>query len=507
VHVPWGELPVVEQRSVAERAIQHADAVLSGCGFALACLAVTMAPWLFGAWEMWWFWPFAVCIFASALCFGLRLILAALTGDSSGVACCLGGRSRLLVLLVLSGLPFLVYAFVRFLQAAVFMDAQRSFLLFFLPFLLGVQVLFGFSRRQRDLLYVLLLADLLALGAYGLANHAITGSEYVMWAPSYSLYVESHRASGSLFCPNHFSGIMEVAFGLGLALLLDRARVRGWRAFGFLLMGVAAAGVLLSKSRGGGMAVVAVCAAAMVLAFGQWPPVVRWRWRALASAIFALVVTVLACTENSYKRRFKAYFRWQGNEAETMVEAGQRVKRHLLATSRGRMISAALRAWRTSPTVGIGPGMHQNLWPHFAPTPDGDRARGLWPEQLNNDFHSYEVHSDWVQLLEEYGEVGFVLFLFPFALVFLFLKSGVTRAKWRGGHSPGLFPSLPVAIPLGALFGFVAMAAHSVADFNLQIPATTWMIGSLICLGVASVADGADAPTASGRAGGDERRG
>ena len=47
--------------------------------------------------------------------------------------------------------------------------------------------------------------------------------------------------------------------------------------------------------------------------------------------------------------------------------------------ARYHMISAALRAWRTRPLFGIGPGMHRNLWPHFAPSPDGDRTRGIWP--------------------------------------------------------------------------------------------------------------------------------
>ena len=41
------------------------------------------------------------------------------------------------------------------------------------------------------------------------------------------------------------------------------------------------------------------------------------------------------------------------------------------------------------------------------------------------------------------------------------------------------------AIVLGAHLALVAMAFHSLGDFNLQIPATTWMLGALTGLGIA----------------------
>ena len=53
------------------------------CGwmiFGLVLAVVLASPWLFGAWEMWWFWPFAVAIFFAAALFGLRMVLAAWIG-------------------------------------------------------------------------------------------------------------------------------------------------------------------------------------------------------------------------------------------------------------------------------------------------------------------------------------------------------------------------------------------------------------------------------------------
>ena len=51
----------------------HARQLL-GHAFLLTAGAVLAAPWLFGAWESWWFWPFVVCLFASFFVFAVRLL-------------------------------------------------------------------------------------------------------------------------------------------------------------------------------------------------------------------------------------------------------------------------------------------------------------------------------------------------------------------------------------------------------------------------------------------------
>jgi len=135
---------------------------------------------------------------------------------------------------------------------------------------------------------------------------------------------------------------------------------------------------------------------------------------------------------------------------------------------------------------GIGPGMHQNLWPHFAPSPDGDRELGIWPTFPNNDFHSYEVHSDWIQLLEEYGVVGLVLFIMPVTAVVLLLIYGMRkevlhrkRIDWEETGNDYY------AALLGGLLSLLAMGVHSLGDFNLQMPATVWLLAVIISIPVA----------------------
>jgi O-antigen ligase len=176
-------------------------------------------------------------------------------------------------------------------------------------------------------------------------------------------------------------------------------------------------------------------------------------------------------SDNSVAARFKEYFPWdplRGGKsfAEAQVELMPRLKE----SPRYNMYSGALRAWReTDPRFGIGPGMHQHLWLHYAASPDGDRARGIWPSRPNNGYHSYEVHSDWIQLLEEYGVVGFVLFLFAVGALTAFLRRG-----FRSGIVE------PVAF--GGILCLVCMAFHSLGDFNLQMPATTWLLSAVVAI-------------------------
>ncbi|MBO7223942.1 MAG: O-antigen ligase family protein, partial [Kiritimatiellae bacterium] len=92
---------------------------------------------------------------------------------------------------------------------------------------------------------------------------------------------------------------------------------------------------------------------------------------------------------------------------------------------RGTYIGAALRAWESSPVLGIGPGQHSSRWGEFAATPDGTRDPYKAPRLRNDGYHLYEVHSDWTQLLEEYGIVGVVLFIIPMVTII----GGLINAK------------------------------------------------------------------------------
>jgi O-antigen ligase len=470
-----------------------ANTVLAWIELALLAVAVLVGPWLFGAWEMWWFWPLAALIFGSGLVFGIRLLLHAQTAarETTSFPTADGpppaaetALPRSLTILLCSGVPFLVYAAVRAVQAPVAMDAERSFLLFGLPFLIGLQVLVGFRPEQRRLLLNLVVADLLLLGLYGLINHGLTGSARVLWAEGYPQYVQEHRATGTYFCPDHFAGIMEFALCIGLGILLSPRTGRAWKLFAALLSVAAVWGVVLSKSRGGGLTVLVTLAAALALGFGQWPGRIRWRIRGAAVLAAVLGLAVVVGLSRGYTSRFLDYFKLDTLSGKPFAEQKAVLYHRLRSTSRGHMIAGALRAWQQAPVFGIGPGMHQHVWPHYSTSTDGDREEGIRPTYNYYQLHSFEVHSDWVQLLEEYGLVGLVLFLVPVTVGLHVLVRGLRRAVRR---SPALtaLPGGPHSVILTGLLVAVCMLFHSLGDFNLQMPATTWLLAVLVSIPLA----------------------
>lgn len=438
--------------------------VLRFLSLALLAAAVLAGPWLFGSWESWWFWPSAAALFAATTLFGVTLLDAEtlLAGFSARLL-----RRDAAPALIAMGL-FLVYGAVRMLMAPVYTDAERSFLLFLLPFFTAGIVAFSTGSRARRIGFYLLAANALALGLYGIINQWVTGGERVMWMPGYMMYIADDRATGSYYCPNHFAGILELGAALALGLLLDRGARPGARGLAGFLLAICLWGVVISRSRGGGLTMLALLALAPWLGLVQWRPRVRVFLRGGLLLLALAGAGLVAWQVGEYRARFLSY-PWKD------LEHADRVL----------MVSGALRAWETAPAAGIGPGMHQNLWPHFAASADGDREKGVWPSHPNVGWHSYEVHSDWVQLMEEYGIVGLVLFLAALALVLRWLWRGLRReeADWRAGAwmPPAASPRF-CGVILAGLLAACAMMIHEVADFNLQMPATGWMLGAILGL-------------------------
>lgn len=456
------------------------DKALAWISYLLVTVCLIISPWLFGAWEAWHFWPLATLIFLSAFTFSLRLFLKAYRAEMFG-----RGKwqktsttGKIVRAGFLAYAVFLAYAFIRFLTSEVHADAERSFLMFLTPGLIAAQIVFSFTARQNRSLFRLITINLILLGLYGVINHIFFHNAYTMWIPGEPQYqVGFFRATGSYVCPDHFSGIMEIALGIGLAFLLARGinpllRIGGAAA---ALLGVSA--VYFSKSRGGGMTVIVMLAVCLLACLFTWSRKQRWILRAVVTACAVAGLSVLILTENSYLMRFSSYFGFNEAKHKPLAEAVEDIKGRLKLTARGKMYSAAWRAWKTAPVFGIGAGMHQNLWPHFAASPDGSRKTTDWPTQINNAWYSYEVHNDWLQLLEEYGIIGIVLFLTPFGFTIAALMAQRRKSSLSGETTPTQSIMLNSAI-----LALTAMTFHSLGDFNLQMPATTWMLAAIIVL-------------------------
>lgn len=441
--------------------------ILNPCSFTLTSIVILVAPWLFGSWEMWWFWSMAALLFISTTCFALQIIIAPAEETKS--------LNRRILFPLLSFVPFLVYAFTRACLSDVYMDAERSFLMFFLPFILGMQIIFGFTGKQRRLLWRLILVDLFLLGTYGIINHFVTHNKKVLFADGYEQYYKDNRVTGTYFCPDHFAGIMELAFCMCLGVIMTRKKTWDRKIFPVILVIVSLIGIILSKSRGGGLSIVLTSVACIIWGFSEWRPAKAWYYRSIA-LLFAILILLLAGAIvkqynvpglTGYIERFASYFGWEHNKNKPSAEIIADLSVRLRQTSRGNMMSGAYDAWKTSPVFGIGAGMHQNLWPHFSTSQDGDRNTGKRPTYSWTSRHSYEVHNDWLQLLEEYGIVGLVLFIAPLTIIFICLL----RLR-RETHTAAL----------GAILAIVCMSFHSLGDFNLQMPATTWLLTAIITI-------------------------
>ena len=456
--------------------MRRVENILAWISFSLLLFAIITAPWFFGAWEMWWFWPFTSIIFASTLFFALRILVRSNNSNEDYETFSLFSGAGLTLL---SFTIFLIYAAIRFMQAEVFMNAERSFLLFLTPFLIGINILFGLNIRQRRILWIALFVNLFALGLYGIINHFITGDKLVMWADGYKQYYNDHRATGSYFCPDHFSGVMELGLCMAIPLIIDLRSSRWWRLAGIVMSILTISGILLSKSRGGGLTILIIGLAVIIWGGTQLPKSVRWNLRGAAILLGIAMLLSFSFIETRYTQRFKSYFGNEHKNKTSFIEKKETIIKQLKQTSRGRMYGGAIRAWQSSPIFGIAPGMHQNLWFHFAATDDGDKENNIWPSMTNHYFHSYEVHSDWLQLLEEYGIVGFILFLIPFMLWFNLLRKNLPDEEEISTRTE--YPPLFTA-SLAGILACVCMGFHSFGDFNLQMPATTWMLAAIIIL-------------------------
>jgi hypothetical protein len=351
--------------------------------FGVLILCGCIAPWLFGAWEMWWFWPFTGVLAIGMILSGVGLF----TGE--------GAFPRRLMLVSGLCVPFLVYIVLRwYFGGVVFLDAERAFLLHFTGIWVGLMTAFFLRARHCRYLFWSLLASLLAMAAYGILNHLIDGSRLVLWAPRYEQY--AGRASGPYFCPDHFSGAMELLVCMGLALIFDRTSGKRLRILGSLAALLGGVCIPLSQSRGGGLTLAVMCGLVVLFGFYQWPMPVRNAWRVVCCTIGMLMLVGVLVVFPEYRDRIVTYSGLDQVSHKSDVPVREQIIEKVRQDSRGRMCAGAWRAWLTAPWLGTGPGMHRHLWPIFAASGDGDREAGIWPTLINDDFHSYEVHNDWL---------------------------------------------------------------------------------------------------------------
>lgn len=308
-------------------------------------------------------------------------------------------------------------------------------------------VFYATSPRLRAWLVVALLV-------LGCANGLVGAIQYFK-GENFMIFSEvpradyGKRASGFFGNPNQLAGFLEVALLLGVSL----AWWGRWKMWARIVIGYGAAmclaGLLISGSRGGYASALAGLFVFVVLCFLVKERRTRTNWLAIALAAVVLAATVASTAYVVVKQSDLLRARVEGATSDVPVRAD--------------LWKAALRQFTLQPEFGTGSATYLYY---------GRMFRG---PSIHSD-PTY-AHGDYLQLLAEFGIVGFAGFL-------VFLGTHL-RAGWhsmaqlashlRSSRLAGGSNSL--ALTIGAMSCVAAYMVHSVVDFNLHIPANAILMG------------------------------
>lgn len=272
----------------------------------------------------------------------------------------------------------------------------------------------------------------------------------------------TERIHGAFINPDHFAGYLQIgaAFAFGLIwseVLTGRDRLRGirdraerleQRSFPFvwriLLWGIIAAGIVLTRSRGGIAS--AVIALAVMLGIGilHRPIAARRPTAAIAAiAVAAGIVFVSLTTGQSAILRFLASD-----------------PRDIGTDTRVELWRSSIQAWHLYPNVGSGLGTFREAF------------RSVQPASIHGLVE--QAHSDFLQLLVTGGWVGAALGAIVFISLFALLLTGWLQQQHREER----------AMLLAAFGALLSLTIHGIVEFNMSIPAIPATLA--IMLGAAS---------------------
>jgi O-antigen ligase/tetratricopeptide (TPR) repeat protein len=308
----------------------------------------------------------------------------------------------------------------------------------------------GERRFCRRLLKVVLITGL-AVGCIGLLEQAFWNGA-ILW-----LYVPydwgqprpglDPRAVGPFVNPDHFAAYLNLILPLALAgALFDTflSRKPSSRA-PLRLFCLAAASILISAialtlSRGGWIG--GVVAVSMVIWLAL---LVRWRsyreragiWLKMTGALYVVLLLCIVA----------------GSALYTAPEASTAVNARLEATFTEPDFGSRLGYWRDSlalirdfPTLGVGLGSFQDLFPRYQSPP--------W-----RPYSVREAHNDYIELTADVGVAGLAVLLWFCLAAGIRIYRGLNKVSSQ---------ALPVVVALMA--GVTAIAFQEFFDFALQIP-------------------------------------
>ena len=292
----------------------------------------------------------------------------------------------------------------------------------------------GYASLRRFGVVTSINATLLALFAL---LQGLTWNGKIFWVYP-SPYSTSARAGGGPFVNrNNFAEYLNLGLGFSIGLLLSGRRAsdakggRGSQLWAAYATGVIVVGIVVSQWRGGFLSMVAASAVTFVLLKGRIGKIRIGLGLGLGAVLLIALALLAAVGDSSpYLARLA-----------TIFDAGD--------TSLGARLSiwkySLLAVW-DHPVWGLGLGSFR-----IASAPYFLRDLGYFFTRAENEY---------VDLLTEGGLLGLGLGLM--ALTAIVRR---TRGAWLAAKEPREW-----GLVLGASFGGMAVAFHSLSDFGLHIP-------------------------------------
>jgi len=378
-------------------------------GALVGLIVFTAVP--YGTVEAWWKAAFICAVLA--IC--IVAIVDILISGSNRIA---GGP----VLLPMVSLSALAYFQTFSISADPFQT--RFFALQMLALTVFLALLYRYAsteRRLRVLVYTIL-GVAVASAVFGILRQTTQhGTGFIL------PLLKQNQGYGQFINKNHFAYLMEMAFGLGLGIILSGGIKRDRVMIYIALLVPIWMGLVLSNSRGGVLAMLAqiVVAALLLLSLQTFSVARSVALRAIL--IIILVGGVVAGTFWVGGDRLAMNFEAATREATTTRDGA----------SRNEIWRASLKMFAAHPVLGVGLGSYWiGITAHH-------EASGLMTPQ--------EAHNDYLELLSSAGLIGFAIGVWFAVVVVRMMRKNLS------------------AMSFGAVLGLTGVAAHSLVDFGLHI--------------------------------------
>ena len=289
------------------------------------------------------------------------------------------------------------------------------------------------TERRVSVLVYTVLAIAVASAVFGILRQT-TQQETGFLLP----LLKKNQGYGQFINKNHFAFLMEMAFGLGLGIILGGGVARERLMIYVALLLPIWTGLVLANSRGGILAMLAQVVVAVLLLMsskGDYElPKIAQSAALRAGLLVVLVIGVLFGTF------------WVGGDrlATNFENATNEIASSSTGASRNEIWRATLKMFAAHPIVGVGLGAY---WIGITAYHE---ASGLMTPQ--------EAHNDYLELLSSGGLIGLALGVwFAVAVLRKLTRNLSTDVGYKR------------AVRFGAVLGITGIAAHSLVDFGLHI--------------------------------------